>query len=248
MSESWIAYTIREACRGLVFLHKIGIVHRDIKGQNILYARDCGVKLCDFGVSAYINEVQTGRTTAIGTPYWMAPEVIKCNPDLVDPRTQRGAVYGNQCDMWSLGITAIELAEAYVTGGCFGAELLHLLDSGRTCACLPPALCHLWLSRRGAPLFRALSRSPSVFHRLLPFSTVSQSSTVSHCPARSRTVSLSLTQCTSHAHSRGLLLDTTTTRDLSRLYSAQPTTTSFFSELTFWRRIRVSSMWAPPHV
>lgn len=63
------AYIIREAVKGLEYLHSVHLLHRDVKGHNVLFSANADVKLCDFGVSATLNEKQGGRTTAIGTPY-----------------------------------------------------------------------------------------------------------------------------------------------------------------------------------
>ncbi|KAB7496320.1 Traf2 and NCK-interacting protein kinase [Armadillidium nasatum] len=105
LKEEWIAYISREILRGLQHLHFNKVIHRDIKGQNVLLTDNAEVKLVDFGVSAQLDRTIGRRNTFIGTPYWMAPEVIACdeNPD---------ATYDNRSDLWSLGITALEMAES----------------------------------------------------------------------------------------------------------------------------------------
>ncbi|XP_045553715.1 TRAF2 and NCK-interacting protein kinase isoform X11 [Salmo salar] len=104
LKEEWTAYVCREILRGLTHLHQHKVIHRDIKGQNVLLTENAEVKLVDFGVSAQLDRTVGKRNTFIGTPYWMAPEVIACdeNPE---------ATYDFKSDLWSLGITAIEMAE-----------------------------------------------------------------------------------------------------------------------------------------
>lgn len=106
IKEEWIAYICREILRGLYHLHQNKVIHRDIKGQNVLLTDNAEVKLVDFGVSAQLDKTVGRRNTFIGTPYWMAPEVIACdeNPE---------ATYDSRSDLWSLGITSLEMAEGH---------------------------------------------------------------------------------------------------------------------------------------
>nr|DBA25152.1 TPA: hypothetical protein GDO54_012716 [Pyxicephalus adspersus] len=104
MNEAIIAYILHEALMGLKHLHSHKTIHRDVKGNNILLTTDGGVKLVDFGVSAQLTNTRLHRNTSVGTPFWMAPEVIACEQ-------QVDTTYDARCDVWSLGITAIELAD-----------------------------------------------------------------------------------------------------------------------------------------
>uniref|UniRef100_A0A8C1BYC5 Mitogen-activated protein kinase kinase kinase kinase n=1 Tax=Cyprinus carpio carpio TaxID=630221 RepID=A0A8C1BYC5_CYPCA len=102
LKERQIAYVSRETLQGLHHLHEAGKMHRDIKGANILLTERGDVKLADFGVAAEINASVAKRKSFIGTPYWMAPEVAA---------VERKGGYNQLCDIWAVGITAIELAE-----------------------------------------------------------------------------------------------------------------------------------------
>uniref|UniRef100_A0A669CEF1 non-specific serine/threonine protein kinase n=1 Tax=Oreochromis niloticus TaxID=8128 RepID=A0A669CEF1_ORENI len=104
LQEPVIAYILCSALLGLQHLHNNRIIHRDVKGNNILLTTEGGVKLVDFGVSAQLTSARLRRNTSVGTPFWMAPEVIACEQ-------QYDYSYDARCDVWSLGITAIELAD-----------------------------------------------------------------------------------------------------------------------------------------
>uniref|UniRef100_A0A8C5RAM1 non-specific serine/threonine protein kinase n=1 Tax=Leptobrachium leishanense TaxID=445787 RepID=A0A8C5RAM1_9ANUR len=104
LDEAIISYILYGALLGLQHLHNNRIIHRDVKGNNILLTTEGGVKLVDFGVSAQLTSARLRRNTSVGTPFWMAPEVIACEQ-------QYDYSYDVRCDVWSLGITAIELAD-----------------------------------------------------------------------------------------------------------------------------------------
>ncbi|XP_059045425.1 myosin-IIIb-like isoform X3 [Achroia grisella] len=104
LTEPQLAYVLRGTVRALTHLHAHRCMHRDVKGHNILLTEDGEVKLVDFGVSSHLAATAARRNTSVGTPYWMAPEVIACEQQLDQS-------YDCRCDVWSVGITAIELAE-----------------------------------------------------------------------------------------------------------------------------------------
>eukprot|EP00347_Sterkiella_histriomuscorum_P001554 403371590 len=97
LPETLVAIYVYQVLHGLDYLHRQAVIHRDIKGANILTTKDGIVKLADFGVATKINESEKSNS-AVGTPYWMAPEVIEMN-----------GLVTQACDIWSLGCTVIEL-------------------------------------------------------------------------------------------------------------------------------------------
>ena len=105
LGEHLIAYILRRTLLALHHLHAHNVMHRDIKGHNILIGERGDIKLIDFGVSAHLSHPLARRNTSVGTPFWMAPEVIACEQ-------QMDADYDVRCDVWSLGITALELADS----------------------------------------------------------------------------------------------------------------------------------------
>ncbi|XP_060782109.1 STE20-like serine/threonine-protein kinase isoform X2 [Neoarius graeffei] len=104
LTEPQIRVVCKQTLDALVYLHENKIIHRDLKAGNILFSSDGDVKLADFGVSAKNTRTLQRRDSFIGTPYWMAPEVVMCE-------TSKDRPYDYKADIWSLGITLIELAQ-----------------------------------------------------------------------------------------------------------------------------------------
>jgi len=99
MQEDSMAYVCRETLRGLEYIHWLEIIHRDIKSDNLLINELGQIKITDFGFSARRSDSKSKRKTVVGTPYWMAPELIN------------GSEYDAKVDIWSLGIMVMEMAE-----------------------------------------------------------------------------------------------------------------------------------------
>uniref|UniRef100_A0A8B9L5U9 non-specific serine/threonine protein kinase n=1 Tax=Astyanax mexicanus TaxID=7994 RepID=A0A8B9L5U9_ASTMX len=104
LTEPQIRVVCRQTLEALLYLHEIKVIHRDLKAGNILLTLDGEVKLADFGVSAKNTKTLQRRDSFIGTPYWMAPEVVMCE-------TSKDRPYDYKADIWSLGVTLIELAQ-----------------------------------------------------------------------------------------------------------------------------------------
>jgi len=99
LTELQIAHICKQSLLGLAYIHTLNRIHRDIKSDNILLNTNGDVKIADFGYAAQLTNDKAKRTTIVGTPYWMAPELI------------RGQEYGFKVDLWSLGIMIMEMAE-----------------------------------------------------------------------------------------------------------------------------------------
>ncbi|XP_067374623.1 STE20-like serine/threonine-protein kinase isoform X2 [Channa argus] len=104
LTEPQIRVVCKQTLEALSYLHENKIIHRDLKAGNILLSLDGDVKLADFGVSAKNTSTLQRRDSFIGTPYWMAPEVVMCE-------TSKDRPYDYKADIWSLGVTLIELAQ-----------------------------------------------------------------------------------------------------------------------------------------
>lgn len=106
LSEEHISYILKEAATGLAHLHKNHHVHSDVRGSNILLTSEGEVKLCDYGLTRNTGSTLGRRSTCIGSPCWMAPEMFGSSAD-----QKNDGLYSNKIDVWSLGITAIEIGD-----------------------------------------------------------------------------------------------------------------------------------------
>ena len=107
LPETLVAVVMREVLLGLAYLHANNMIHRDIKADNILVSTNGCIKIGDFGETGKLTQTMDKRNTVVGSPYWMAPEVIKESD------------YDSSADVWSIGITCIELAKGE-------APLMHI--------------------------------------------------------------------------------------------------------------------------
>ena len=101
MDEKVIAYILRKTVEGLLYLHSRGIVHRDIKSDNVLLNSKGDIKLADFGYATQLTCQRRQTVSKVGTVCWMAPEIV----------CKIKKHYDHKADIWSLGIFAFELAE-----------------------------------------------------------------------------------------------------------------------------------------
>ncbi|XP_023682245.2 STE20-like serine/threonine-protein kinase isoform X1 [Paramormyrops kingsleyae] len=151
LSEQQISEVCCQTLQALSYLHQHHIIHRDLKAGNILLTTEGHVKLADFGVSAKNANTLQRRATFIGTPYWMAPEVVQCETSKDNP-------YSTKADIWSLGITLIEAAEIEPPHHSLNPMrvLLKIAKSP------PPTLANprLWSSHFQDFLRRALQKNP----------------------------------------------------------------------------------------
>ncbi|KAK6321183.1 hypothetical protein J4Q44_G00081590 [Coregonus suidteri] len=151
LSEQQISEVCCQTLQAMSYLHQHHIIHRDLKAGNILLTMEGHVKLADFGVSAKNTHTLQKRATFIGTPYWMAPEVIQCETSKENP-------YGPKADVWSLGVTLIEAAEMEPPHHSLNPMrvLLKITKSP------PPTLSNprLWSSHFQDFLRRALQKNP----------------------------------------------------------------------------------------
>ena len=114
LDDATAGYILRELCLGVGYIHSRGIVHRDIKLENILLENTGQIKLCDFGVSTMVPIDGTYLTECTGTPIYMAPEVVECDAKLLRenndaPKKKRNEGYRFSCDVWSLGVVLFAL-------------------------------------------------------------------------------------------------------------------------------------------
>lgn len=130
LSEAQIAYIIKEILNGVAYLHTLNRLHRDIKSDNILYNLQGEIKISDFGFSTQITVDEILKTSMIGTPSWMAPEIVA------------GEAYSNKVDIWAIGVLMYELAEKKLPFS--GINTMEILCNTRNLPC--PQLGEKWSS------------------------------------------------------------------------------------------------------
>ncbi|KAF2847809.1 hypothetical protein T440DRAFT_402610 [Plenodomus tracheiphilus IPT5] len=116
LPEKFIIPIARELATGLKYIHEAGVLHRDLKSNNVLILEDGRVQLCDFGVSNTLEPEKSKRSTIVGTPYWMAPELQKEWVKDADPKSlqqPKEISYGNEVDIWAYGCTVYEMASGF---------------------------------------------------------------------------------------------------------------------------------------
>ena len=118
IEERYVAVILREVLFALNYLHKSGIIHRDLKAANILITAAGKVMICDFGVSALLVTASSKRNTLVGTPHWMAPEVA------------HASAYDTKADIWSLGIMIHEMIKGSVPNA-------HIVDQAKLIQMIP---------------------------------------------------------------------------------------------------------------
>lgn len=127
-NEAQIAYITKEILTGVAYLHTLNRLHRDIKSDNILYNLQGDIKISDFGFSTQITADELLKTSMIGTPSWMAPEIVA------------GEGYSNKVDIWAVGVLIFELAEKKLP--FHGANTMEILCNTRNLPC--PELSEKW--------------------------------------------------------------------------------------------------------
>ena len=153
LTEMQIKYIMREVLEALIYLHEQAcVIHRDMKAGNILLTENGCVKLADFGVSSKKKFPADTRNTFTGTPYWMSPEVIACEVD-------KDKWYDTKADIWSLGITCIELAEIEPPFNEYSATrvLLKISKSDAPVLKFP----HLWSKDFNSFISKCLQKNPN---------------------------------------------------------------------------------------
>ncbi|KAJ3357429.1 hypothetical protein HDU83_007360 [Entophlyctis luteolus] len=170
-TEDQIAAIIYDSLVGLDYLHsQVALIHRDIKAGNLLLTESGELKLADFGVSAKLKSPSGTARTFIGTPYWMAPEVINCDPDGPNSKV---ASYDCKADIWSIGITAIEIADKNPPlSDIHPMRALHLIPNSNLGLAKPKNWSKIFVDFISVCLIKDPTKRPSA-HEILnhPFMT-----------------------------------------------------------------------------